>query len=327
MVERDGGVPRVSVIIPCYNGERFVGDAIESILAQTYGDLEVVVVDDGSTDNSAAVVGGYTGGGEVRLVRHEANRGIPAARNTGIASVAGEFVSFLDQDDSWVPEKLDRQIRIFDASPPEVGMVFSDVLVVDDDGASLGLCVGREIPRRLDTMCREERLRALFRHNFIPLISVLVRRRCLDEVGWFDEDIRGGMDDYELCLRLVAGCDVRVIQEPLATHRVHVLNYSQDTERLIADAPEIIERALAEHPFLSELMPRKLAVHHFRLARYHRDRGDMARARAELRRAITSDRSWIKLYFSYVICSAGRLGRSLVSARRRMHQRARRPRS
>ena len=172
-------------------------------------------------------------------------------------------------------------------------------------------------------MSREARLRALFLHNFMPLISALVRRRCLDEVGWFDESIRGGMDDYELCLRLVAGCDVRAIREPLATHRVHALNYSDDTERLIADAPVIIKRALAEHPFLSELMPRKLAVHHFRLARYHRDRGDTARARAELRRSIASDRSWVKPYVSYVICSTGRLGRSLVSARRSM----RRPRS
>jgi glycosyltransferase involved in cell wall biosynthesis len=320
LAERDGSVPRVSVIIPCYNGERFVGDAIESVLDQTYRDLEVVVVDDSSTDGSPAVVRGYLSDGRVNLVRHDVNRGIPATRNTGIASSAGEFVSFLDQDDSWAREKLDRQIRVFDASALEVGIVFSDVLMVDDDGASLGLSQGREIPRRINDMSREARLRALFRHNFMPLISVLVRRRCLDEVGWFDEGIRGGMDDYELCLRLVAGCDVRAIREPLATHRVHAANYSENTERLIADAPGIIERALAEHPFLSELMPRKMAVHHFRLARYHRDRGDAARARAELRRSIASDRSWIKPYVSYVICSIGRLGRSLVSARRRMRR-------
>lgn len=230
------------------------------------------------------------------------------------------FVSFLDQDDSWAPEKLDRQIRIFDASPPEVGAVFSDVLMVDDDGASLGLCQGEKIPRRIDAMSREARLRAVFLHNFMPLISVLVRRRCLDEIGWFDEGIRGGMDDNELCLRLIAGCDLRAIREPLATHRVHALNYSKDAERLMADAPAIVERSLAEHPFLSELMPRKLAVHHFRLARYHRDRGDAARARAELRRSIASDRLWIKPYVSYVICSTGRLGLSLVSARRRMRR-------
>lgn len=320
MAERDGGAPRISAIIPCYNGERFVGDAIESVLGQSYRDLEVVVVDDGSADGSPAVVSGYLSDDRVKLVRHDMNRGIPAARNTGIAASVGEFISFLDQDDSWAPEKLDRQIRIFDASPPEVGMVFSDVLIVDDNGMNLGLCVGREIPRRLDAMSREARLRALFRHNFMPLISVLVRRRCLDEVGWFDESIGGGMDDYELCLRLVAGCGVRAIREPLATHRVHTANYSENTERLIADAPRIIERALAEHPFLSELMPRKLAVHHFRLARYHRDRGDATRARAELRRSIASDRSWIKPYVSYVICSTGRLGRSLVRARRRMRR-------
>ena len=163
-----------------------VGDAIESVLDQTYRDLEVVVVDDGSTDGSPAVVCGYLSDGRVKLVRHDVNRGIPATRNTGIASSAGEFVSFLDQDDSWAPEKLDRQIRIFDASPPEVGAVFSDVLMVDDDGASLGLCQGEKIPRRIDAMSREARLRAVFLHNFMPLISAPVQ----DSAGGADGSLR-----------------------------------------------------------------------------------------------------------------------------------------
>jgi glycosyltransferase involved in cell wall biosynthesis len=308
--------PRVSVIIPCYNGERFIGGAVESVLGQTFDDFEIVVVDDGSSDGSRAAVERYMGDPRVRYETHESNLGIPAARNTGLRCSRAEYVAFLDQDDLWTPEKLERQVHILDVSPASVGFTFSDVLIVDDMGRSLGLSQGRWIPRSIEGMSRDDRLRALFLHDFIPLISVVVRRACLDECGWFNERIRSGMDDYELCLRLIAGCDVRVIREPLATHRTHGLNYSADTERLVSDAPEIIEMALEEHPFLSRLMPRKMAIHHVRLARYHRDLGDPRSSRAEIRRSIECDRTWVRPYAMYALSLTGGLGRFLLRMNR-----------
>ena len=213
VVEHAARDARVSVIIPCYNGESFIGSAIESVLGQTYRHFEVIVVDDGSRDRSEAVVGGFLSDPRVVLVRHEENRGIPAARNTGIRSSRGRYLAFLDQDDSWVPTKLETQVSVLDEGPANLGMVFSDVVMVDDDGTSLGLAQGREIPRGIDHMSRRSRLRALYLRNFIPLISVLVRRTCLDDVGWFDESIRGGVDDAELCLRIVADWDIGFIDE------------------------------------------------------------------------------------------------------------------
>ena len=316
MAGHEEKTPRVSVVIPCFNGERFVRGAVESVLSQTYRELEVVVVDDGSSDGSRAVVRDLMSDPRVNLVTHDSNRGIPSARNSGVAASRGEYVAFLDQDDEWVPEKLERQVPLLDEGPAELGLVFSDVLMVDDGGRNLGLAQGREIPSGLDRMSTKERLRALFLHNFVSLISVLVRRRCLDEVGGFDETITGGMDDYELCLRLFARFGARCTREPLAMHRVHDANYSSDTERLTSDALGIMGRALAAHPELTDLMARKLAIHHLRLARYHRDAGRAAAARAECRRSIAADRTWVKAYVSLALCSVGPLGRGLLGARR-----------
>jgi len=311
---------RVSVIIPCYNGESFIGSAIESVLSQTYPYLEVIVVDDGSRDRSEAVVGGFLSDPRVVLVKHEENRGIPAARNTGIRSSSGRYLAFLDQDDSWVPTKIEVQVSMLDEGPASLGMVFSDVVMLDDSGVSLGLAQGREIPRGIGDMSRHRRLRALYLRNFIPLISALIRRTCLDDVGWFDESIRGGMDDYELCLRIVADWDIGFIDEPLAAHRVHEGSYSKDTERLVADAPRVMDRLVRQYPFLEDLRPRRQARYHVALARHHRDAGNVPAARQELRRAIAEAPLWLMPYASYVLTFTGGIGHRLLALRRRFRR-------
>ena len=310
----------VSVIIPCYNGESFIGSAIESVLTQTHRDFEVVVVDDGSRDRSEAVVGGFLSDPRVVLVKHEENRGIPAARNSGIRSSNGRYLAFLDQDDLWTSTKLEVQVSMLDEGPSNLGMVFSDVVMVDDSGVSLGLAQGREIPRGIGHMSRRRRLRALYLRNFIPLISVLIRRTCLDDVGWFDESIRGGMDDYELCLRIAADWDIGLVDEPLAVHRVHEGSYSKDTERLVADAPRVMDRLVRQYPFLEDLRPRRQARYHVALARHHRDAGNVAAAREELRRATVDDPLWLMPYASYALTFTGRIGHRLLTLRRRFRR-------
>ena len=123
--------PRVSVIIPCYNHGRFVTDAVESVLRQTLADLEVIIIDDGSTDDSAAVIGGVRND-RVRVLRTE-NRGVSAARNAGLDLAQGEFIAFLDADDAWEPAKLERQVALMDAEP-EVALVFTDLRRYSADG-------------------------------------------------------------------------------------------------------------------------------------------------------------------------------------------------
>src|SRR5438067_8321397 len=121
----------VSVITPVYRGERFVAATIQSVLAQTYRDWELVIVDDGSPDDSAGIIDGYLPHPQIRFIR-QANAGVAAARNTGIANARGEFVALLDQDDLWLPDKLERQLLYLNARP-DVGFVHSRVDCIDAD--------------------------------------------------------------------------------------------------------------------------------------------------------------------------------------------------
>jgi glycosyltransferase involved in cell wall biosynthesis len=316
-----GHRPTVSVVIPCYNGERFVRDAIDSVLGQTRTDLEVIVVDDGSTDDSPRMVEALLSDPRVRLLRHGSNKGIAAARNTGIAAACGEYIAFLDQDDLWLSNKLQVQVPLLEDGPPDLGLVFSDAIVATEDGVRLGLVHAGEMPRGLNDFSRERLVRSLFLHNFITLVTALVRKSSVEQLGGFDETIRGGADDYEFCMRLVSRYRVMVTGEPLAVRRVHGDNYSDDTERLLSDAPEITARAVAAHPFLSDLVGRKLAILHVRLARRHRDTGDPVRARQEFGSAISCDKTWAKPYAQYLMTVIGPAGRWLLHLRRAARRR------
>src|ERR1051325_9985223 len=124
-------MPKVSAIIPVFNGERFVGDAIRSILDQTVNDIEIIVIDDGSTDRTRKVVGEF---GDRVIYRYQENAGADRAYNHGIALASGEFVAFLDHDDRWIPQKLATQLEIL-SRHPEVGLTYSEVDLIDAEGA------------------------------------------------------------------------------------------------------------------------------------------------------------------------------------------------
>jgi glycosyltransferase involved in cell wall biosynthesis len=115
--EQSGGAPKVSVVIPAYNAEDYVRQTLDSVLAQTFTDYEVIMVNDASTDSTPDLLREYERKGRFRVVTHEVNKGLAAARNSGIRCARGEFVTFLDADDLWRPEKLDYQLRVLEAHP------------------------------------------------------------------------------------------------------------------------------------------------------------------------------------------------------------------
>lgn len=202
--------PLISCVVPVYNGERFVGEAIDSILAQTYRPLEVIVVDDGSTDGTPAIVQGY--GPPVRSVRQD-NAGPAAARNRGVAEARGELVGFLDADDLWHPEKLARQLA---------------VLAVD---ASLAYTVCLIQNFWMSELRAEEEARAAQRPN-LPVAGyvtsgMLARRAELERVGPFDHELGHG-DSAEWFLRArAAGLPERLLEEVLVQRRIHGANRSR----------------------------------------------------------------------------------------------------
>jgi glycosyltransferase involved in cell wall biosynthesis len=201
----------VSCVIPVFNGERFVADAVASILGQTYADVEVIVADDGSTDRTAEVVGRL--GARVRLVS-QANAGHAAARNLGLAHARGELIAFLDADDLWHPAKLERQVALLDAQP-EVSMCFTllrDFVDGRDDPASLFADAARDAA--------------------VPgysSVTMLARRALFSSIGSFDESLAHG-NDRDWFLRAVeVGARKELLGEVLVLRRLHADNRSRAT--------------------------------------------------------------------------------------------------
>lgn len=242
-------MPLVSVVIPIYNYSRFITQAIESVLDQTFRDLEVIVVDDGSTDETAQMVGRF--GDRVRYV-YQANRGPNAARNTGIREARGSCVAFLDADDYWLPRKLELQVPLIEGSP-KVGLVYSGMYLFDSD---TGAIIGQH---PLGHCRRGPVLRQLFMEQFVPSPTALTRREVFHEVGYFDENVVGP-DDWDMWLRIAAIYEFDYVAQPLAMYRVHTSWASSKTfevyEREMMAFFESASRQYPEH--LGELRNRRL---------------------------------------------------------------------
>jgi len=128
--------PNVSVIVATYNRANFIDRAIKSILNQIYQDFEIIIVDDGSSDNTEEIIKGYKDK-RIIYIKHKKNQGISTARNTGIKRAKGEYIAFLDSDDEWFPEKLERQVVLLQNESSEVGVVYSDLRYIDENGKDM----------------------------------------------------------------------------------------------------------------------------------------------------------------------------------------------
>ncbi len=198
-------IPRVSVVIPALNMEAYLGECLESVFTQTYSRYEVIVVDDGSTDQTAEVALQY--GPRVRLIR-QAHRGTAAARNAGVRAARGDLVAFLDADDVWLPAYLEKQVATFDANGGNC-VVFCDVYWWDGRTPRTGVKLERRIP--FDT---SDPLLSIVRGSDLPVDGVLVPRELLLEAGLSNEQLREGTE-VDLFQRL-ASLNVRFCHTPMA---------------------------------------------------------------------------------------------------------------
>lgn len=203
---------RVTALIPTYNSERYIRETVESVLAQTYPVHEVIVVDDGSTDQTQQVLASY--GDRIRYIR-QTNAGPPTARNTGLVHATGDVIALLDSDDLWVPTKTERQVEYLQRHP-SCGLVYTDMKTFDDRGI---IEESVKISRNLN-LPSGHIFQEMFAETLFQTSAVLVRKSCLDQVGGFDTSLRMG-DDYELFLRVARHFELGYIDEPLVLYRQH----------------------------------------------------------------------------------------------------------
>jgi glycosyltransferase involved in cell wall biosynthesis len=216
--------PLVSVVIPAFEAEDFLGEAIESVLAQTYSPIELIVVDDGSEDRTAEVAGSYP---EVRLLRR-ANGGQAAARNSGFEASSGEFITFHDADDVMLPRRIELQVEHLRANSG-VGAVLGGQELIFEDGAEAPFWM--QVADGASAASGERAGRA--KAGGVHTVTVLLRREAFEQIGGYDEAMSHG-EDVDLLLRLrEAWIGVTVLDQPLVRRRIHPAGMTQapDSER------------------------------------------------------------------------------------------------
>lgn len=203
--------PTLSVIIPTYNREKLIARSIRSVLHQTYRDFELILIDDGSTDETEQVVQDF-GDERIRFFRQEENRGAAAARNIGIKESKGTFIAFQDSDDEWLPEKLERHMQVFEKELPGIGVVYSDMWRVLKNGKT----EYHKAPKVLSGPIINPATQ-WYQVYMQGTQSVVVKKLCFDQAGYFNEEFLY-LEDLELFIRLSKQYGFYHIQEPLVRY-------------------------------------------------------------------------------------------------------------
>lgn len=239
-------LPEVSVIVPTYNRADLIRDSIDSVLNQTFQDFEIVVIDDGSTDNTKNIVEEYS---DSRIKYfYQKNAGLNAARNSGIRESCGKYIAYIDSDDIWEPTKLEKQVRVLEKFP-DVGLVYCGSSLIDENGSPAG--------KRPLISHRGYVFEKIIKYNFLYNGSiVLFRRDCLEKVGLFDEQtVR--MTDWEFYLRFAIYYKFYGIPEYLIKYRVHNKTMTNDFKLFEKSSFQIIDKTFA----IKDISKKQLNLH------------------------------------------------------------------
>jgi len=252
--------PRVSVVIPSYNRSGLLQAALDSVYAQTWKEFEVLVVDDGSTDDTEAMLRPYVAERGLRHLR-QANRGPSAARNRGIEAARGQFVAFLDSDDLWLPIKLSVQMARMAACPAAV-MCYSNLLHFNPDNGAINVRYRRQAVRSGDLY-----LALIYKKLHCAPPTLVVRKEIAERVGGFDEALRLS-EDRDFNIRIARHGPILGIAEPLAVVRLHGKAHPKDPsvrlshEAMQAAQEYVLRKTLAEDPALRGVAGRVSSLYH-----------------------------------------------------------------
>lgn len=250
--------PLVSIIMAVYNGAAYLAEAIESALNQTYSNIELIIVNDCSSDESVSIVTHYLSDGRITLFHNERNSGVAASRNRALEHAKGEFITFLDQDDIWLPRKLEIQVAVIQANPG-IGLLHAGYARIDPNSDLLPAY--RELPaeRFSDpdaTVDVRDVFAEIFVTNDIQPLTTMIPREVMEAVGPFNAELPG-VDDYELWLRIALRYPVGHIQTIVGYWRAHPGQQSNQGYRMLMIRLKALDQILNQYPEAESRVPRK----------------------------------------------------------------------
>ena len=288
-------MPKVSVVVLTHNRPELLRRAVSSILNQTFQDFEIVLVDDASTDSTPEVVRGL-GDARIKYIRHEVNKGEAGSRNTGVTNSSGQYIAFLDDDDEWLPEKLERQMRLLESSPSTVGAVYTGFLKID---RLTNKAIKQVIPSKRGDIFAE-----MAGQNWVGTPSTIVlRKECFEKMGLFDEAIVFGTD-YDMWIRISKEFHFEYIQEPLINYSVHENKMSRRPNLQIKGLQALLNKHGSYFASDSKNYSRRYST--LGLLYYHQ--GDALRARKALLKAVNLYPLRLSNYFRLLRATAFRMG-------------------
>jgi glycosyltransferase involved in cell wall biosynthesis len=282
----------VSVILPTYNRSRSLDRAMKSVLGQTYSNIELIIIDDGSNDRTEEIVTGFKDE-RLRYIELTENSGAAAARNEGIALAKGEFIAFQDSDDEWFPEKLQKQMSLFQKAPENVGVVYSRICRVEKG-------VRTYIPSEDVAEGESEVRKKILTENFISLPSAVVRKECLLQTGLFDESLPC-LQDWDLWIRISKTHRFMYLKEELVTAFYEEDNISLDLDKIIKARKIILEKHFKEFKEAGLLLRRYVSIAHLSSIA-----GNMKDCRKYLGKAVLGEPLSIYSYFAFIISIFGK---------------------
>jgi glycosyltransferase involved in cell wall biosynthesis len=280
----------------CFNSAQYLKEAIDSVYAQTYKDWEIIFWDNASTDNSPQIAQSY--GEKLRYFRSQETVNIGKARNWALGKAQGKYIAFLDCDDLWLPDKLQRQVALFEENQ-DIGLAFSEAIIFDDEGRSY-LFYGKKIPPQ-GMIFRE-----LLKRNFIVLQAAMIRRNTLDSLKeWFDERFNVS-EDADFFIRLAYRSKAMYLDEPLVKRRMHRESLTSRQAYLFPEEMELMLEKFFKlydnfgKEFESEVSSAQAMIaYHYALADLEKGKRDSARRRLNPHLALAK-RLWIIYLFSFL---------------------------
>ncbi|MEW6620095.1 MAG: glycosyltransferase, partial [bacterium] len=280
----------ISIIIPTYNAENFLPQAINSVVEQTYQDIEIIVVDDGSTDNTKRIIEPFM---DKIYYIYKDNGGSASARNVGIKSAKGEYIAFLDADDIWLPQKLELQINLF-RQCQEIDWIHTNLMLIDESGNIIGV-------RRVSDTLSGNIFKTLFMENWVLTSSVMVKKDCFKMIGMFDEAL-SRTEDYDFWLRLAHHYKCGYLEQPLVKYRIHPTQKIKKIDRLFFDEKAIIEKTIQNFPEIAGKSKLRYGKLYFTWGRRYFEIGELQNAKKKFKIALTYQPLNPKYIIYYLSC-------------------------